>query len=56
MKIAILILLPLGLVAIAYVVTMTERRRPAPPFTAPEWATDRHGRPFPTNFNHPANP
>lgn len=56
MKAAILILFPLGLVAIAYACTMQERRRPVPVFTAPEWATDRYGRSFPTNFNPPANP
>jgi hypothetical protein len=53
MKAATLILLPLGLVAIAYVVTLTERSRPVPPFTAPEWATDRDGRQYPANFNPP---
>jgi hypothetical protein len=56
MNAAILILLPLGLVAIAYVVTLTERSRPVPPFVTPEWATDRYGRPFPTNFNPPSHP
>lgn len=56
MNAATLILLPLGLVAIAYAVTLTERSRPVPPFVTPEWATDRYGRPFPTNANPPANP
>ena len=55
MNAATLILLPLGLVAIAYAVTLTERSRPVPPFVTPEWATDRYGRPFPTNFNPPSD-
>ena len=53
MNAATLILLPLGLVAIAYSVTLTERSRTVPPFTAPEWATDRDGRKHPANFNPP---
>lgn len=53
MKAATLILLPLGLVAIAYAVTLTERSRPVPPFVTPEWATDRYGRQYPANFNPP---
>jgi hypothetical protein len=53
MKAATLILLPLGLVAIAYVVTLTERRRPVPPFVTPKWAADRYGRQYPANFNPP---
>jgi len=53
MNAATLILLPLGLVAIAYVMALTERSRPAPPFTAPKWATDRYGRQYPANFNPP---
>lgn len=53
MKAATLILLPLGLVAIAAVMALTERSRPVPPCTIPEWATDRQGRAVPSNFNAP---
>jgi hypothetical protein len=53
MNAATLILLPLGLVAIAYAVTLTEWSRPVPPFVTPEWATDRYGRQYPANFNPP---
>ena len=53
MNAAFFVLLPLGLIAIVYAVTMEERRRPVPPFVAPAWATDRYGRPYPANFNPP---
>ena len=58
MKAAILILLPLGLVAIAYACTMAEARRPVPAFTTPEWTVDSYGRPHPTGFRStlPASP
>ena len=53
MNAAIMSLLPLGLIVIAYGVTLTERSRPVPPFVTPEWATDRYGRQYPANFNPP---
>jgi hypothetical protein len=57
MNAAIMSLLPLGLIVIAYGVTLTERSRPVQPFVTPEWATDQYGRQYPANFNPPpANP
>jgi hypothetical protein len=53
MNAAIMSLLPLGLIVIAYGITLTERSRPVPPFVTPEWATDRYGRQYPANFNPP---
>ncbi len=49
-----LILFPLGLIAIAYACTVSAMRQPPPPFTPPEWAVDRYGRPYPVNYNPPA--
>ena len=50
MKVAALILFPLGLVAIAYACALAEARRPVPVFTTPEWTVDRYGREHPTGF------
>lgn len=58
MKAAALILLPIGLVAIAYACALAEKRRPVPVFETPEWTLDRYGRAHPTGFHStlPASP
>lgn len=50
MKAAILILFPLGLVAIAYACTIAELHRPVPAFETPDWTVDLSGRAHPTGF------